>query len=84
MPCSASTLELLFALHNAMNGKALAPAKVEPKQRLAIAAKTAAVFKQKLRTMRRVRLPLLYADYAWALPQGALNHLTITVPYWLR
>ena len=83
-PCSNAAVEMLFALHNAMNAQALAPAKCEPKQRLAIAAKTAGVLKQKLRTMRRLRLPLLYDDYAWALPQGALNHLMITVPYWLR
>ena len=77
-------MELLFALHNAMNAQALAPAKLEPKKRTAIAAKAATVLKQKLRTMRRLRLPLLYADYSWALPQGGLNHLMITVPYWLR
>lgn len=84
LPCSAPAVELLFSLHNALNAQSLAPAKVEPKTRLAIAAKAAAVLKQKLRTMRRLRLPLLYADYAWALPQGGLNHLMITVPYWLR
>ena len=84
LPCSNTAVEMLFALHNAMNAQSLAPAKCEPKQRLAIAAKTATVLKQKLRTMRRLRLPLLYDDYAWALPQGALNHLMITVPYWLR
>jgi hypothetical protein len=84
MSCSNAAVEMLFALHNAMNAQSLVPAKCEPKQRLAIAAKTAGVLRQKLRTMRRLRLPLLYDDYAWALPQGALNHLMITVPYWLR
>ena len=77
-------MQLLFALHNALHNQALVPAMCEAKQRLAVAAGAAAALKQKLRTMRRLRLPLLYADYSWSLPQGGLNHLLITVPYWLR
>lgn len=60
------------------------PAKCPPAQRLAVCAGAATALKQKLRTMRRLRMPLLYSDYAWAMPQGGLNHLLITVPYWLR
>ena len=83
-PRSKPAVQLLFALHNALHNQTLVPEKCEPKQRLAVAAGAAAALKQKLRTMRRLRLPLLYADYSWSLPQGGLNHLLITVPYWLR
>jgi len=53
-------------------------------RRAQVCASAAATLQQKLRTLRRLRLPLLYDDFCWTAPQGALNHLLITVPFWLR
>ena len=83
-PRSVAAAELLFAMHNALMAQSLAAEKCPPAERVEVCAGAAKVLKQKMKTLRRMRLPMLYDDLCWALPQGGLNHLLVTIPFWLR
>lgn len=71
-------------MHNALHAQSITPEKCPPAQRLDVCAAAAKVLVQKMKTLRRMRLPMLYDDLCWALPQGMFNHLLVTIPFWLR
>lgn len=77
------TKRLLVSFYNAVHSTCLTIDSPDSEVKKAIKwAMTMLVNKN--RTMRRQRLSLLFDQYAWSGIQGGLNHLMITIPFWLR
>ena len=77
------TKQLLVSFYNAVHCTSLKANSPDSEMRPAVKwAMTMLLSKN--RTMRRQRLPLLFDQYAWTGIQGSLNHLIITIPFWLR
>ncbi len=71
-------------MHNALHSANLTPSGCGAEERLAVCAGAAVHLRGKLKALRRLRLPLLYQEWRWAFWQGALSHLIITIPFWIR
>ncbi|KAL3151781.1 hypothetical protein ABBQ38_012755 [Trebouxia sp. C0009 RCD-2024] len=76
-------LQLLLSFHNAMQGTNLMPGGAPPDEMALIARKSAQTLLTKTKVLRRQRLSIVFDKYCWVVPQGALMHMMITIPYWL-
>ena len=80
--CSQPALQVLLSFHNAMNGVQETPDTVDPEELALIARKSAQTLLTKTKVLRRQRLSIIFDKYCWVVPQGALMHMMITIPYW--
>lgn len=81
--CRLPALQLLLSFHNAMQGSNLMPGGAPPDEMALIARKSAQTLLTKTKVLRRQRLSIVFDKYCWVVPQGALMHMMITIPYWL-
>lgn len=81
--CRLPALQLLLSFHNAMHGVHIMPGGATPDEMALIARKSAQTLLTKTKVLRRQRLSVVFDKYCWVVPQGALMHMMITIPYWL-
>ncbi|KAL0026270.1 hypothetical protein WJX77_007445 [Trebouxia sp. C0004] len=79
---SKSALQVLLSFHNAMYGKNETPDTLPPDDLALAARKAAQTLLTKTKVLRRQRLSIIFDKYCWVVPQGALMHMMITIPYW--
>lgn len=73
-----------MSFHNAVNGTKI-PLKGTSDAAICSCLNSAArMLVGKTKVLRRQRLPMVFDLYSWVALQGALNHMMITIPYWLR
>ena len=82
--CSYSARQLLMSFHNAVNGSSIPLEGTADTEICSHLNSAASVLLGKTKVLRRQRLPLIFDLYAWVTFQGALTHMMITIPYWLR
>lgn len=82
LACSKPALQVLLSFHNAMYGKHETPDTLPGDELALIARKAAQTLLTKTKVLRRQRLSIIFDKYCWVVPQGALMHMMITIPYW--
>ena len=65
-----------------MNGTHETPETVDASELALIARKASQTLLTKTKVLRRQRLSIIFDKYCWVVPQGALMHMMITIPYW--
>jgi hypothetical protein len=73
-----------MSFHNAVNGTSILLEGTPDAELCSHLNSAASVLLGKTKVLRRQRLPLIFDLYAWVTFQGALTHMMITIPYWLR
>ncbi len=73
-----------MSFHNAVNGTSILLEGTSDAELCSHLNSAASVLLGKTKVLRRQRLPLVFDLYAWVTFQGALTHMMITIPYWLR
>ena len=73
-----------MSFHNAVNGTSILLEGTSDAELCSHLNSAASVLLGKTKVLRRQRLPLIFDLYAWVTFQGALTHMMITIPYWLR
>ena len=73
-----------MSFHNAVNGTKVSLKGTSDAAICSYLNSAARMLVGKTKVLRRQRLPMVFDLYAWVALQGALMHMMITIPYWLR